>query len=178
MEAYFIAQICLFGGTFAPRSWANCAGQLLPIDQFDALFALIGTTYGGDGQSTFGLPDFRGRIPVGAGQGPGLSSYVLGQKAGTSNVTVLQSQMPGHTHTGNIAIGASSQGGNIGNPANAIVSGAASPFYTAATQSNGFFAGSSATVQPAGGNQPIEVLMPYLGINYIIALEGIFPARN
>jgi microcystin-dependent protein len=178
MEPYFIAQVCLFGGNFAPSSWMFCAGQLVSIAENSALFSLIGTTYGGDGQVTFGLPDFRGRIPVGAGQGPGLSPIVIGQQEGTQSITITQNQMPAHTHVAAAAVGASSQAGNTGNPANAVVSGAPAAFYTSASQANGSFTGTVATIQPAGNSQPISNMMPYTGINFIIALEGIFPARN
>ena len=178
MESFFIAQICLFGGNFAPRDWAFCAGQLQAISENDTLFALIGTTYGGDGQTTFALPDFRGRIPVGAGQGPGLSNFVIGERAGTQSITVTQNQMPAHTHVAVAAVSASSQAGNSGNPANAMVAVAPSPFYTSAAQASGSFTGTVATIQPAGGSQPISNMMPYLGISFIIALYGIFPSRN
>lgn len=178
MEAYFIAQICLFAGNFAPRSWAFCNGQLLSIAQNDALFALIGTIYGGDGQVTFGLPDFRGRIPVGAGQGPGLSNISLGQQAGTYNHTLTINQIPAHTHTPTIAVGVSSANGNTGNPAGAVVAQTPANFYAPAANATEAFAGSSVSVSPAGGNQPFDKIMPYLGMNFVIALEGIFPSRN
>ncbi len=178
MEAYFIAQVCLFGGNFAPQNWAYCAGQLMSIAENTALFSLVGTTYGGDGQNTFGLPDFRGRIPVGAGQSPGLSNIVIGERAGTQSITVTQNQMPAHMHAAVAVVNVSSQAGNSGNPANAMVAVAPSPFYTSASQASGSFTGTVATIQPAGSSQPISNMMPFLGINFIIALYGIFPSRN
>jgi len=178
MEPYFIAQICLFAGNFAPRSTVYCAGQLLSIAENEALFSLIGTTYGGDGQNTFAVPDFRGRIPVGTGQGPGLSSFVIGQRAGTNNTTLLTQQMPSHTHPATGGIGVSSEAGITANPSNAIVSASATNLYTSADNANGSFSGSTASIQPVGGNQPYANMMPYLGINFIIATEGIYPSRN
>jgi microcystin-dependent protein len=178
MEAYFIAQICLFAGNFAPRSWAFCQGQLLSIAQNEALFALIGTIYGGDGQNTFALPDFRGRIPVGAGQGPGLSNISLGEQAGTPFTTLNINQMPAHTHTPTIAVGVSSAAGNTGNPAGAVVAQTPANFYAPAANATQAFTGSSIVVSPAGGSQPFSKMMPYLGMNFVIALEGIFPSRN
>jgi microcystin-dependent protein len=178
MEAYFIAQICMFGGNFAPRSWAFCWGQTMSIAQNTALFAILGTTYGGNGQTTFALPDLRGRIPVGTGQGPGLSPIDLGEMSGTPNITLIQSQMPAHNHTAVAAINVSTQAGNTGNPGGAFVAAAPSPFFTSASQANGSFGGATATIQPAGGSQPFPNMMPYLGTNFVIALEGIFPSRN
>lgn len=178
MESYFIAQILLFGGNFAPRSMAFCNGQLLPIDQFSAVFALIGTTYGGNGQTTFALPDFRGRIPVGQGQGPGLSQIVIGQQGGINNVTINNSQLPAHTHTATAAVGVLGTSGNTPNPDGAMIAGGSSTYYAPAANATGSLAGTSAFISPAGGNQPFSNYMPSTGINFIIALEGIFPSRN
>ena len=178
MEAYFIAQILMFAGNFSPRGWAFCNGQLLSIAQNDALFALIGTIYGGDGQTTFALPDLRGRIPVGAGQGPGLSNMVLGQVSGTQTVTLTVQQIPAHTHAPTIAVGVSSQSGNTGNPAGNVVGHTPVNFYAPAANATETFAGSTATTTPSGGNQPFNNIMPILGMNFVIALEGIFPSRN
>lgn len=178
METYFIAQIVLFAGYFAPRSTMFCQGQLLSIDQNTALFALIGTTYGGDGQTTFALPDFRGRIPVGDGQGPGLSSFVIGQMAGTPFVTLLNGNIPSHTHSATATVGVKNAAGNTNNPNGAIISGGNSTYYAPAANATGQLSGVTATVQPAGGNQPFETYMPYLGMNFVISVEGIFPSRN
>lgn len=178
MEPFFIAQVCLFGGNFAPSSWAFCRGQLISIAQNDALFAIIGITYGGDGQVTFGLPDFRGRIPVGAGTGAGLSPILLGEMGGLPTHTLLTSQMPAHTHAPVISVGVSSASGNSGNPAGATLAVSSANHYGPAANANATMAGSSISVALAGGSQPFSKLMPYLGSNFIIALEGIFPSRN
>jgi microcystin-dependent protein len=165
----------MFGGNFAPVSYAFCRGQLLSIDQNTALFALIGTTYGGDGQQTFALPDLRGRIPVGQGNGPGLSPKVIGESSGTENVTLLTQQMPGHNHA--VACGAG--GANAISPANnfwASDAGAESAaFGPPASINTGM---SAQAVGTAGGSQPHNNMQPFLVINFIIALEGIFPSRN
>lgn len=173
-----IAEIRLFAGNFSPRSWAFCIGQLLSISEYDALFALLGTTYGGDGQNTFALPDLRGRVPVGTGQGPGLPSVELGEMAGNSTKNLLVSNMPAHTHamtasadgpTLNTASGnslASQSRANGGTMPNVYAAGATSPVAMASQTSS------------SGGNQPFSIMQPYLGLNYIICLEGIFPSRN
>lgn len=173
MEA-FLASIILFAGNFAPRGWAFCAGQILPIAQNTALFSLLGTTYGGNGQTTFALPDLRGRVPVGTGQGPGLSAVDLGEVAGTPTHTLLLTEMPTHNHLMN----AFSDPGNVGVPTGAYLAGTGGldPEYrtsgTTAVQLN------AQAISIAGGNQPHNNMQPYLGMNYIIALEGIFPSRN
>lgn len=170
MASPFIALIVQFGGNFAPRGWALCNGQILPIAQNTALFSILGTTYGGNGQTTFALPDMRSRVPVHPGQGPGLSSYDLGQAAGAESETLLATNMPAHSHT----VSASS------NPTSKNPSGnLPAAFGTVAY-------GPTADVQmspqmitgPNGGSQPFEILQPYLAINFIICLEGIFPSRN
>lgn len=168
MSEPFIGQVTLFAGNFAPRGWAFCSGQLLSIAQNTALFSILGTTYGGNGQTTFALPDLRGRVPLGPGQGPGLSNVVLGQQGGVENVTLTQAQAPAHGHpvaASNAAATAARPGGNL--PAGNGAYGAA-----ADTTMN------PAMVGAAGGSQPHENRQPYLGMNFIIALEGIFPARN
>jgi microcystin-dependent protein len=163
----FIAQVMLFAGNFAPRGWAFCNGQILSIAQNTALFSLLGTTYGGNGQTTFALPDLRGRAPVHTGQGPGLSPIDLGQQGGVETVTLNQNQMPQHTH----AQPASNGQETTNRPGNAVPA------------RGGVYAGSGdgAVMDPtsaAGGNQPHENRPPYLALNYIIALEGIYPSRN
>jgi microcystin-dependent protein len=165
----FIAEITLFGGNFAPRGYALCAGQVLAISQNTALFSILGTTYGGNGQTTFALPDLRGRVPVGQGQGPGLSNVDLGQQAGAETVTLTSGQMPAHTHTA----AATQAGATSTRPANNVPSGggAYNPTSDGSTLAAGFIA-------TTGGSQPHENHQPYLGLNYIIALEGIFPSRN
>ncbi len=168
MAEPFIAQIMMFGGNFAPRGWAMCNGQILSIAQNTALFSLLGVTYGGDGQTTFGLPDLRGRVPVGFGQGPGLSPVILGQAAGVEFVALLQNQMPQHNHP----ISASNGAATGSRPGNAFLSAGGSYSTSADTTMN------PAMVGISGGGQPHENRQPFLGINFIIALEGIFPARN
>lgn len=169
-----IGEIRLFAGNFAPRNWAFCNGQLLSIAQNTALFSILGTTYGGNGQTTFGLPDLRGRVPIHPGQGPGLSNYSLGQTAGAESVTLLQSNMPAHNHLVNAVASGGNQAAPTGNLP-AVESTGTSKNYSdssATAQMN------PATISPAGGNQPFSVIQPYQCLNYIIALQGIFPSRN
>jgi microcystin-dependent protein len=163
----FLAQIMLFGGNFAPRGWAFCDGQLLPIDQYNALFSLLGTNYGGDGRTSFGLPDLRGRVPVHPGRGPGLSGVHVGERGGRDTNTLTVSQLPSHSHgidgstgaqTTNRPTGASSSAGNS---------------YSTETPDT-LMAPTSAT----GNGTPVNNMQPYLGINYIIALFGVFPSRS
>jgi microcystin-dependent protein len=165
----FLAQIMMFGGNFAPRGWALCNGQILPIAQNTALFSLLGTTFGGNGQTTFGLPDLRGRVPVHAGQGPGLSNVSLGEAAGNESVTLTQNQMPQHTH----GVAASNGGSTASRPAGNVL--AAGGSYASASDGTTM---NPAMIGAAGGGQPHENRQPYLGVNFIIALEGIFPSRN
>lgn len=172
MEPY-IGQLQLFGFNFAPKGWALCNGQLLSIMQYQALFSLISTTYGGDGRTTFALPDLRGRVPNGQGQGPGLSNYVMGQVAGTENVTLLSTQMPAHNHI----LMAFSDPGNVSNPQGALLasSGGTDPEYRT---SGAITAMGQQGIGVSGGNQPHYNMQPYLTMNYCIATEGIFPSRN
>ena len=169
-----LASIILFAGNFAPRGWAFCQGQLLSISQNTALFSLLGTTYGGDGQTTFALPDLRGRAPIGTGQGPGLSDIMLGELSGSESITLLSNQMPSHTHT----LNAVTNNGDGSTPTNSLLahSGALDKEFKANTNSN-------TTMHPtaigaAGGSQPFSIRSPYLGMNYIIAMQGIFPSRD
>jgi microcystin-dependent protein len=168
MSEPFLGEIRIFGFNFAPRGWAFCNGQLLAISQNTALFSLLGTTYGGNGQTTFALPNLQSRVPVHFGQGPGLSSYSLGQAAGVESVTLIASQLPAHNHT----VNASTQSDITGNPTGNFPAGGASYDTTANTTMNG------AMVGGGGGNQPHENLQPYLALNFCIALAGIFPSRN
>jgi microcystin-dependent protein len=176
MEA-FIGSIILFAGNFAPNGWQLCQGQLLPISQNAALFSLLGTFYGGNGVSTFALPDLRGRVPVGQGQGPGLSSYDIGEVGGVENVTLLSTQMPAHNHLVNASNTAADQGAPGGNFLAEIVdavSGAATPIYTATSNAQM----NPTAISLAGGNQPHQNLSPFLCLNYIICLNGIYPSRS
>lgn len=170
----FVAEIRIFPFNFAPKGWAWCNGQLLPLSQNTALFSLLGTTYGGDGKSTFALPDLEGRAPMHPGQGPGLSLHDLGETGGSETVTLLESEMPAHPHT----MMASNDASVTNEPlANQI----AKPF---GRGNNDFIitnqnlaAMSPSTLAPAGGDQPHNNLMPYLTFNFNIALQGVFPAR-
>lgn len=170
MAEPFLGQIALFPYNFAPQGWAFCNGQVMSIAQNSALFALLGTTYGGNGTTTFALPDLRGRVPVGFGQGPGLQSYSLGEQAGVEAVTLIQSQMPQHYHGVNCNTGDPDQGGPGNNflASGQVYAGAASPGQ----------AMNPAMLTPAGGSQPHENRPPFLALNYCIALQGIFPSRS
>ena len=172
MSEAFVGEIRMFAGNFAPRGWAYCDGQLLAVNQNDALFSLLGTIYGGDGRTTFGLPDLRGRIPIHQGTGPGLSPRRLGEKAGTETATVTPNQLPPHTH----AFMASNNTADAKDPTGRV---------TASSTSTAIYGGSG-TLQPlssqgtgnTGGSQSHTNLMPTLCIHYIIALFGIYPSRN
>jgi microcystin-dependent protein len=169
----FVAEIRIFPFTFAPRGWAFCNGQILPISQNTALFSLLGTTYGGNGQSTFALPNMQGSAPMHPGQGPGLSLHDLGEQAGSEFITLIQSEMPIHSHAlsasavlglQNTPVGqnwAQGEGVNVFTPN-------AAPFVTMAPQ----------TIAPAGGSLPHNNMMPYLTLNFCIAMQGVFPPRS
>lgn len=174
MSTPYIGEIRMFGFGRTPNGWQACDGSLLPISQYDALFALIGTTYGGDGQTTFAVPDLRGRLPIHQGQGPGLSNYVIGQMAGTETVTVLQTQMPAHTHTLVATTGAST----ATTPGNTLLPGAVSgdTFYVNTVTGNTAAAMSAQMITLSGGSQPHENTMPTLTVQYCIATFGIFPS--
>lgn len=163
----------MFAGNFAPAGWALCQGQLMPISENDALFILLGTMYGGDGQETFGLPDLQGRVPIHNGQGPGISqNYQQGEKAGVETVTLSTQQIPVHNHAMIASEGVSSQtnpGGNL------ISQSTQATIYIEDVPSANMAAGS---VGPTGGSQPHENMQPYLCINYIISLFGVFPSQN
>jgi microcystin-dependent protein len=173
MADQFVAEIRIFPFNFAPRGWAVCAGQLLPISQNTALFSLLGTYYGGNGFSTFGLPDLQGRAPVMWGQGPGLSLVDLGQMDGTETVTLLQSEIPAHTH----AMRASNFPADVQAPGpNAVLATADAQLYKNTT--SGLAAMAPTTLSPLGGSQPHNNMQPYLTARYCIALQGIFPPRS
>lgn len=181
MEGY-IGEIRLFAGTFYPRAWQFCNGALLSIAQYTPLFAIIGTVYGGDGQSTFGLPDFRGRVAVGTGTGPGLPNIPLGQMAGSENVSMTSSQMPMHNHVAvspSFSLRTSSQNGNLNTGDGAYLAARTNSYAAAATaDSNLATVSTNFTSGIAGGSQPFSIVKPVLALNYIICLEGIFPSRN
>ena len=216
MSEPFLGEIIMFAGNFAPRGWALCNGQLLSLSQNSALFAILGTTYGGNGQSTFALPDLRGRVPTGQGQGPGLPAVDLGEVAGTPSTTLTINQLPTHNHSA-VFQGSASQVGaptiDVGtSSANALANptNGSTTYLTAVTAAtnvgdavdfHGLFTGTApasgatgslggvhgggtvtptgtVTVGVAGNGLPFSIAQPYLGINFIIATEGIFPSRN
>jgi microcystin-dependent protein len=178
----YLGNVSVFAGNFAPRAWMFCQGQLLAIAQYDALFALLGTTYGGDGQTTFALPDLRSRVAVHAGQGVGLSNYVLGEMAGTENVTLLSLNLPLHNHsmlsfTAKQPASTATTSG-VTSPQNAYPAAGTTQFFNS-TDGNNMGSYSSISSTPiAGGNQPVSIIQPYLAMNFVIAVEGIFPSRN
>ncbi len=170
----FIGQVILFGGNYAPTGWAFCSGQLMSIAQYSALFAILGTTYGGDGIQTFALPDLRGRAPlhVGASPGPGQPAYTLGERGGSETVTLVQQQLPLHAHTVTAAV--SSEAASTNQPGNNVFG--SGQFYQAAGNADGALGGIKSSA--AGSNIPHNNMQPYTAMNYIIALEGIFPPHN
>lgn len=177
-----IGEIRMFAASFAPKSWSYCDGSIIAIRSNTALFSILGTTYGGDGQTTFALPDLRGRIAIGAGNANYGDVYVLGQRAGTNTTTLIAPNLPPHTHTGvaTINLPALSEGTPIP-PSPAAIFGALTGMYSPASS------GSDVTLKPfnatvtdgvAGSNQPVNITQPGLGMNYIICMYGIFPYRN
>ncbi len=180
MSDPFIGEIRMVGFTFPPRGWASCDGQLVSIAQYSALFALLGTTYGGNGQTTFALPDLRGRVPIHSGAGLGLSPYSQGQQGGTENVTLNITQIPVHNHTAAGTASAVNGAGNSKTPTgNTWASLSRENAYSNATADQTMAANNVAvTVNNAGGSQPHTNIQPYLAIYFCIALEGIFPSRN
>ena len=175
MSSPFVAEIRIFAGNFAPTGWASCDGQLLPISQNTALFSLLGTFYGGDGKSTFALPDMAGNVPLGQGQGSGLSEYFLGQQAGSQNVTLLESEMPAHNHLWNVT----GEAGTQGSLTNTVVLGKSGggSLYQTTTNAN-LVQMSLQALTPAGGSLPHNNMMPTLTLFFIIALQGVFPPRG
>jgi len=169
----FIAEIRIFAGNFAPRGWAFCNGQLLPIAQNTALFSLIGTTYGGDGRTTTGLPNLQGRAPMHPGNGPGLTTRRLGERGGVENVTLSEAQMANHIHL----MTASPNPGEIPGPGteNALARSVGATAYASAGNLVPF---DSATMPASGGGQSHDNMQPYLTLNYIIALTGLYPSRS
>jgi microcystin-dependent protein len=178
MSSPFVGQLLLVPYNFAPKGWTFASGQIISISQNTALFSLLGTTYGGNGQTTFALPDLRGRVPIGQGQAPGLQNYDLGQVDGVETITLLTTEMPAHTHayhTSNTkALAGDPNGGVLANngsgppPTNSYAPAGSSFNQTMSPN----------TVRPAGGNLPHENMAPYLTLNWIIALQGVFPPRS
>jgi microcystin-dependent protein len=170
----FVAEIRIFPFNFAPKGWAFCDGQILPLSQNTALFSLLGTTYGGDGKSNFALPDMRGNAPMHPGQGPGLSLHDLGETGGSETVTLLESEIPAHSH------GVQAQAvplGDVATPAgNTLSRPASGNLYTSTSTS--VVAMAPQAIAPAGGSQPHNNMMPYLSLTFCIALQGVYPPRT
>ena len=174
MSEPFVAEIRIFAGNFAPRGWAFCNGQLLPVSQNTSLFSLIGTTYGGDGRTTTALPNLKGRAPMHPGRGPGLTARRLGQRGGTETVTLSEAQMPAHSHT----LRGYDRRGNSAVPTNQFFAeGRDGIPYNSSTTSN-LVSTASNTLQNSGGSQAHNNLQPFLTMNYIIALVGLYPSRG
>lgn len=167
----YLGEIILFAGNFAPRGWALCNGQILPINQNQALFAILGTQYGGDGRVTFALPDLRDRVPIHQGQGPGLSARVVGERAGEATHTLAVTEMPGHTHGAR----ASSGIGSSVSPTNMYLARNAAQIPQYASSGDTVMA--PLTIGSTGGGQPHENTQPCLALNFIIALQGVFPSQ-
>ncbi|MHA6493528.1 phage tail protein [Pseudomonas borbori] len=179
----FIGTIQPFAFNFSPRNWALCNGQIMSIAQNSAMFSLLGTTYGGDGQNTFGLPNLQGRMPIGMGQGPGLPSHTIGEASGSPSAILTSNQMPSHTHAVQVQVGSA--------PSSPTVAPSATNQFLASSNPNGPLAAaiwSDALSTPvnmggvqagvAGGNQPMDIMNPYLALNFSIAIQGLFPSRN
>jgi microcystin-dependent protein len=171
MGTPYIGEIRLFAGNFAPAGWALCHGQLLPISEYEALFVVIQTTYGGDGQSTFALPDLRGRVPIHQGIGPGLSTRVRGQSGGTETVTLTATQIPVHSHPQIVSAAPALSRSPQGN----LPAVAQGDLYSTGTPDTAMAA---TAIAATGGSQPHENMQPYVGLNFIISLFGIFPTQN
>ncbi|MFC4990679.1 phage tail protein [Rubritalea tangerina] len=187
MSTPLIGTVIMFAGNFAPRGWALCQGQLLPIASNTALFSILGTTYGGDGRTTFGLPDLQGRFPLQQGRGAGLPTYKLGQKGGNYQTQLTVNNIPSHTHIATATVSSlnlhvSDQGGSSDDPSGLVPAQANEDIYgpkSTATMEAGAISG-TVTVQNqnTGGSQAFSNMPPFLGLNFIIALQGIFPSRN
>lgn len=176
-----IGFVTCFAGNFAPKNWAFCQGQVINIASNTALFSILGTVYGGNGTTTFGLPDLRGRAVVGVGQGAGLSQYSLGQVGGSTNTTINQTQMPAHVHTLSAQLTPkASDNGATAMPTNAVFATASNGSPSFATSPSTSMAGFTAalTTSPTGGNQPFSIQHPVMALNYIVCLYGVYPARN
>ena len=171
----FVAEIRIFPFNFAPRGWAFCDGQILPLSQNTALFSLLGTTYGGNGQSNFALPNLQGRAPMHPGQGPGLSLHDLGETGGSETVTLLETEIPSHSHG---AQGKGTPPPSTGSTPGPTLTFGRSNGGTAYTAAANLGAMSPSTISPVGGSLPHNNLQPYLTLNFCIALQGVFPPRS
>lgn len=180
MSDPFVGEIRMFAGNFAPYNWAFCQGQIIPIQSNTALFALLGTYYGGNGQTNFALPDLRGNVPLGAGNGIGLTPHVIGERSGTPTVTLLSSEMPMHGHGLNASSANGSvppgSGATLGRPVKGSLQGSTTGLMYSTGGAN--VPMTTPVLGISGGSQPHNNMMPYLAMNYIIALRGVFPARN
>lgn len=174
MSEPFIGQIIMFGGNFAIRGYAKCDGQLLSIAQNSALFSILGTTYGGDGRTTFALPDLRGRTPIHMGSGPGLTSHELGEKSGSESVTLTVPQMPNHNHSLVVQSSTGDQASPVNHVLAAEASGATAVYSALLPDMNAH----PNSISSIGGSQPHNNMQPYLTLNFQIALVGIFPSRD
>ncbi|SHJ07339.1 Microcystin-dependent protein [Hymenobacter daecheongensis DSM 21074] len=179
----YIGVVKLFAGTFAPQGWAFCNGQILPIAQYSALFSLLGTTYGGNGVQTFALPNLQGRVAVGQGTGPSLPQVALGQTGGANSVTLTTAQLPAHTHTQQFSTGTANtttpgSGVMLAKPSAAVDNSGDSVTANIYGPATTVTPGSPSAIGITGNNQPVSVLQPYLGLSYIICLEGLYPARS
>jgi len=177
-----IGSVDMWASNFAPRGWSFCSGQLVAISTSDTLFSLLGTIYGGDGRTTFGLPDLRGRIPIGEGRGPGLTNHVLGQSGGSETITLSEASLPIHNHA---MVGSFTPRAGAGtgltldkDPSDKYYGQAEDSIYTDSTGTGMGPSPVTINVENAGSSQPVEILQPYLGVNYIIAVEGEYPSRN
>lgn len=171
-----IGEIRLFAGNFAPRNWAICSGQILAISTNQALFSILGTTYGGDGQTSFALPDCRGRGVISSGTGPGLSNYNLGTKQGTEENYLHINQLPNHSHTGEIHV--SSEVGDLTDPSGNFIASTENEIELYQSSSNATMETNTLTTGFTGGGLPLSNRQPYNSVNYIICLLGLFPSRN
>jgi len=169
MAEPFLAEIRLVGFNFAPRGWARCDGQILPINQNQSLFSLLGTTYGGDGRTSFGLPDLRGRTPIHAGSGPGVP-HPLGHRSGVESVVLSQGELPAHRH----AYNATCEVATSTDPADAKLAPTAFPAYRGNANTSALH---PASIVETGGGAPHNNMQPYLAVNFVIALQGVFPSR-
>jgi microcystin-dependent protein len=180
MSEPFLGEIRMVGWNFAANGWAFCNGQLMPINQYQALFALLGTTYGGDGVTNFALPNLQSRVPIHQGTGPGLSPYTIGQASGDENIKLVLDQMPSHNHL----MGVSNLPGTLADPTSAILAqGNSGAGRSPVPVSNYVSTAATGTLVPtaiasSGGNQPHSNIQPFLCVNFIIALQGIFPSRS
>lgn len=175
MSEYFVGEIRMFAGTYPPAGWAFCNGQLLAISENDALFSLIGTTYGGDGRTSFALPDLRGRLPVGEGNGPGLTPRTMGQQFGQESVSLTQQQLPAHRHD----FVATTAAAESASPSGALLAHAeGDALYVSSPENPQLKTMNVNTVSGSGGSQPHDNVMPSLAMHYIISLTGIYPQRS